>query len=93
MPVYSGAAQVCRQNSDTEKIITDKKILISKANASDTFRNVRVNQDEDKDIRYIVGELTVIDLRLPSGWSWSPGLWGVMSPARTATPRSIQPST
>ena len=47
-----------------------KRILMSKADVSDAFRNVRIGPD-----------LVVIDFRLTFGWSGSPGFWGVMSAA------------
>ena len=58
-----------------------KRILMSKADVSDAFRNVRIDPDEAHNFCYMVGELIVIDFRLTFGWSGSPGFWGVMSAA------------
>ena len=54
---------------------------MSKEDASDAFRNVRVDPDEAHNFYYIVGDLVVIDFRLTFGWSGSPGYWGVMAAA------------
>ena len=43
---------------------------MSKADASDAFRNVRVDPDQAHNFCYIVGDL-VIDFRLTFGWSGS----------------------
>ena len=59
----------------------NKRILMSKADVSDAFRNGRVDPDKAHNFCYTVGELTVIDFRLTFGWSGSPGSWGVMSAA------------
>ena len=55
-----------------------EKILMSKANVADAFRNVRVDPDQAQTFCYTVGELVVIGFRLTFGWSGSPGFWGVM---------------
>ena len=41
-----GAAPVSRRTRDTQKKYPVKKILMSKANVADAFRNVRVDPDE-----------------------------------------------
>lgn len=56
-------------------------MLLSKADVSDAFRNVRFDPDEAHKFCYSVGELVVIDFRQTFGWSGSPGFWGVMSAA------------
>ena len=58
-----------------------KRILMSKADVSDAFRNVRIDPDEAHQFCYTVGELVVIDFRPTFGWSGSPRFWGVMSAA------------
>jgi len=58
-----------------------EKILMSKADVSDAFRNVRVDPDQAPNFCYTVGDLVVIDFRLTFGWSGSPGFWGVISAA------------
>ena len=63
------------------KKFPEKRILMSKADVSDAFRNVRVDPGKTHNFCYTVGELVVIDFRLTSGWSGSPGFWGVMSAA------------
>ena len=47
-----------------------ERILMSKADVSDAFRNVRVDPDQAHNFCYIVGDL-VIDFRLTFGWSGS----------------------
>ena len=54
---------------------------MSKADASDAFRNVRVDPDQAHNFCYTVGDLVVIDVRLTFGWSGSPGYWGIMAAA------------
>ena len=49
-----------------------QRILISKADVSDAFCNVRINPDEAKTMCYMVGEMVVIDVRLTFGQSGSP---------------------
>ena len=58
-----------------------ERILMSKADVSDVFRNVRVDPDQAHNFCYTIGDLVVIDLRLTFGWSGSPGFWGVMASA------------
>ena len=58
-----------------------KRILMSKTDASDAFRNVRIDPDEAHNFCYTVEELVAIDFRLTFGWSGSPVFWGVMSAA------------
>ena len=58
-----------------------ERILMSKADVVDPFRNVRVHPDQAHSFCYTVGDLVVIDFRLTFGWSGSPGFWGVMSAA------------
>ena len=47
--------------------------MMSKADVSDAFRNVRVDPDKTVNFCYTVGELVVIDFRLTFGWSVSLG--------------------
>ena len=54
---------------------------MSMADVSDAFRNTRVDPDKAHNFCYTVGELVVIDFRLPVGWSGSLGFWGVISAA------------
>ena len=64
--------------------------MVSKADASDAFRNVRVDPDQAHNFCYTVGDLVVIDFRLTFRWSGFPGYWGVMTAAvntPTTTPR------
>ena len=50
-----------------------ERILMNKADVSDSFRNVRVDPDQAQAFRYTaVGYLLVIEVRLTSGWSGSP---------------------
>ena len=50
-----------------------ERILMSKADVSDAFRNVRVDPDQVHNFCHAVGDLVVIDFRLTFGWSASPG--------------------
>ena len=63
------------------KKFPEKRILMSKADVSDAFRNVPVDPDKAHNFCYAVEELAVIDFRLTFGWSGSTGFWGVMSAA------------
>ena len=67
----------------------DQRILMSKADVSGAFQNVRVDPDKAHKFCYTVGELVVIDFRLTFRWSGSPGFWGVMSAA--AEPTTVTP--
>ena len=58
-----------------------ERILMSKADVSDAFRNVRVHPDQAHNLCYTVGDLVVIDFRLTFGWSGFPGHSGVMAAA------------
>ena len=58
-----------------------ERIPMSKADVSDSFRNVWVDPDQAHNVCYTVGRLVVIEFRLTFGWSGSPGFWGVMSAA------------
>ena len=64
-----------------ERKYPDQRILMSKADVSGAFQNVRVDPDKAHKFCYTVGELVVIDFRLTFRWSGSPGFWGVMSAA------------
>ena len=59
----------------------EKRILMSKADVSDAFRNLGVDPDNAHNFCYTAGELVVIDFRLTLRWSGSPGFWGAMSAA------------
>ena len=56
-----------------------ERILMSKADASDAFRNVRVDPDKAHNFCYTAWDLVVIDFTLMFGWSGSPGYWDVMA--------------
>ena len=58
-----------------------KRILISKADVSDAFRNVRVAPEQANKFCYVLDDLIVADLRLTFGWAGSPGFWGLLSSA------------
>ena len=73
----------------------NKRILMSKADVSDPFRNVRGDPDKAHNFCYTVGELIVILFPLTFVWSVSPGFWGVIRrrPSKpTVTSPSNQPS-
>ena len=78
-----------RQKQPTERI------LISKANVSDAFRNVRVDPDQALNFCYTVKDLVAIDFWLTLGWSGSQGYWGFMAAAaeraQFVTPLWVQP--
>ena len=63
---------------DTQKKFPVKIILMSKADVSDAFRNLRVDPDEAHSFCYILGKLVVSYFRLNSRWSGLPGFWDVM---------------
>ena len=63
------------------KKLSENRILMSKVDLSDAFRNVRVDLDKAHNFCYTVRELVEIDFCLTFGWSRSPGFWGVMSAA------------
>ena len=55
------------------------RVLMSKTNVSDAFRNVRVNPYSlAQKLCYLVRDLKVTDFRLTLGWSGSPGFWGIL---------------
>ena len=81
MPVRSSATDVSRRSRVTKKKIPETIILMSKADVSDAFRNVRTDPDEAHNFCSTVEELVAIDFRLTFGWSGSPVFWGVMSAA------------
>ena len=56
-----------------------ERILKSKVDVADAFRNVRVDPDQARNVGYTVEDLVAIDFRLTFGWSGSPGFWGGMS--------------
>ena len=58
-----------------------KRILISKADASDAFKNVRIAPEHANKFCYVLDDLIVADLRLTFGWAGSPGFWGLLSSA------------
>ena len=58
-----------------------KRILMSNADVSDAFRNVRIAPDQSKKFCYFLGDVLVADSRLTFGWAGSPGFWGLMSSA------------
>ena len=63
------------------KKFPEKRILMSKADVSDAFRNARVDPDKAHKFCFTAGELVIFDFRLTFGWSGSPGFWGMMSAA------------
>ena len=81
VPVRRSVAEILRGTSQPEKKHLTKRILMSKADVSDAFRNVRTDPDEAHNFCYTVEELVAIDFRLTFGWSGSPVFWGVMSAA------------
>ena len=44
-----------------------ERILMSDADVSDAFRNVQVDPDQARNVRYTVGDLVVIDFRSTFG--------------------------
>ena len=58
-----------------------ERILTSKADVADPFRNVRVDPDQARNFSYTVEDMVVIDFQLTFGWSGWPGFWGDMSAA------------
>ena len=63
------------------KKFLNKRILMSKADVSDAFRNVQVDPDQAHNFCYLEGDLIVTDSRLTFGWSGSPRFWGVLAAA------------
>ena len=59
----------------------NKRILMSKADVSDAFQNVRIDPGKAHNFCYTVGDLLVIDFRLTFEWSGSPGFGGVKAAA------------
>ena len=78
-------AEALRKFPDELVILREKfakmKLLMSKVDVSDAFRNAREDQHEANNLCYTVGELVVMDFRLTFRWSGSPGFWGVISSA------------
>ena len=56
-----------------------KRILISKADVSDAFRNVRIAREHANKFCYVLDDLVVTDLTLTFGWAGSPWFWGLLS--------------
>ena len=48
---------------------------------NDSYRNVRIDPNQARNVCYTVGDLVVIDFRLMFGWTGSPGNFGVMASA------------
>ena len=65
-----------RVGSQPAKEFSAKRILMSKSDVSDAFRNVRIDPDEAHNFCYTEGELVVIDFRLTFGWSAPPPDFG-----------------
>ena len=63
------------------KTFPGERILMSKADVPDAFRNVRVDPDKAHTFCYTAEDPVVIDFRLTFGWSGSPTFWGDMSAA------------
>ena len=63
------------------KKFPNERILMNKADASDAFRNVRVDSDQAHNFFYLVGDLIVIDFRLTFRWPGSPRFWGILAAA------------
>lgn len=59
----------------------DKIILMSKADATNAFRNVHISPEHAQKCYYVVDDVLVADLRLTFGCAGSPGLGGIMSQA------------
>ena len=81
MPVRRSPPQSLTELVNLKKKYANKRILMSKADVSDAFGNVRVYTDKALNVCYIVGEPIVFDFCLTFGWSGSQGFWGVMSAA------------
>ena len=48
---------------------------------NDSYRNVRIDPNQARNVCYTVGDLVIIDFRLTFGWTGSPGNFGVMASA------------
>lgn len=66
----------------------DKRILLSKTDVSDAFRNVRVSSEHASNFCYVLEDVVVADRRLTFGWAGSPGFWGVISSAAAHSHRN-----
>ena len=55
--------------------------LMATTGVNDSYRNVRIDPNQARNVCYTVGDLVVIDFRLTFGWTGSPGNFGVMTSA------------
>ena len=63
----------------------NKRILVSKPDVSDAFRNLREDPVQAHSVGYVVRDLMVIDFRLTFGWSESARLGGLSGGHRART--------
>ena len=80
MPVRRSVAKFLVELVSLRKKYPTKRILMSKADLSDAFRNVRVDPYEAHKNFSPHGRV-VVEFRLAFGWPGSPSFWGVMSAA------------
>ena len=57
------------------------RLLMATTDVNDSYRNVRIDPNQAHNFCYTVGDLVVMDFRLPFGWAGSPGNFGVMASA------------
>ena len=69
------------------------RLLMATTDVNDAFRNVRINPDQAHNFGYTLGDLLVVDLRLPFGWTGSPGHFGVTASAAEHAHRNTNLST
>ena len=55
--------------------------LMATTGVNDSYRNVRIDPNQARNVCYTVGDFVVIDFRLTFGWTGSPGNFGVMTSA------------
>ena len=58
-----------------------RRLLMDTTDVNDAYRHVRTDPNQAHNFCYTVGDLVVIDFRLPFGWTGSPGNFGVMASA------------
>lgn len=59
----------------------DKRLIRSKADMSDAFRNVRTSSAHASKFCPVLEDVAAANLRFTCGWAASPGFWRVMSSA------------
>ncbi|CAN0043129.1 unnamed protein product, partial [Choristocarpus tenellus] len=72
---------VIRRIVGLRKKFPGKRIMISKMDVKDAFRQVQVEPRGGAKFGYCVGDLLVIDFRLQFGWRNSPGWWDLLASA------------